>query len=76
MSEHIDTRKKIKNICRISEFEAILDDCVLTDEEKDIMRLYYLKGKSFSYIADMLGYSECTVKRRHQNVLKKINKIL
>lgn len=76
MSEHIDTRRKIRDISSIKTFEELLENCILTDEDKEIMRLHYLKGKELSFIADMMGFSESTIKRHHRKILKKLNKML
>lgn len=76
LTEHIKTRSKLQNIASISEFNQILESVVLTDEEKYILKMYYLKGKSFSYIADELGYAEITVNKKHCKILKKLGKVL
>lgn len=76
MSEHIETRRKIKNIYDIKTFNELLDNCVLTEEDKTIMTLHYLKGKDFRYIADELGFAESTIKHRHRKILSKLNHML
>lgn len=76
LSTHIDTRKKLKNIPKVSTFMELLDSCTLTEEDKEIIKLHYLKGKSLSYIADILGYSESAIKKKHKKVLSKLNKLL
>lgn len=75
-SEHIKTRNKIKTIASITTFNDLLDGCTLTDEDKEILRMHYLQGKDLQYIGDMLGYSESTIKKRHQKALQKLNKLL
>lgn len=76
MSEHIETRRKIKSIYDIKTFNELLDNCVLTEEDKTIMTLHYLKGKDFRYIADELGFAESTIKHRHKKILSKLNHML
>lgn len=76
MSDHIETRRKLKSIYDVRTFEDLLECCVLTDEEKELLKLYYLRGKDLGYIADMLGYSESTIKRKHQKALTKIHKLI
>ena len=76
MSEHIDNRRKLQGIASISTFKDILDQTILSDEEKHLIVLHYLENKDFRYIADMLGYSETTIKRKHKKALNKISKIL
>ena len=76
MSEHIDNRRKLQGIASISTFKDILEQTILSEEEKHLIVLHYLENKDFRYIADMLGYSETTIKRKHKKALNKISKIL
>lgn len=76
MTEHIKTRQKVKDIGTPADFEKILSGVILSDVEQKIMRLHYLNEKSLMEIAENLGYSERTVKRRHKTALRKIAKIL
>lgn len=77
MTEHIKTRNKLQNIATISEFNQILKSVTLSDdEEKYSLKMYYLKGKSFAFIADSLGYAEITVNKKHCKILKKLSKVL
>lgn len=75
-SEHIETRRKLRSIYSVNTFEQLIESCVLTDEDKSILRLHYLKGKDFRFIGDELGFSERTIRRRHQKILSKLNKML
>lgn len=75
MSEHIDTRRKIQDISSVKTFEELLENCILTDEDKMLMRLHYLNGKDFRFIGDSLGFSESTIKRRHKKILQKLNRM-
>ena len=76
MSEHIETRRKLSNIYSVKTFEDLIESCVLTEEDKTLLRLHYLKGKDFRYIGDELGFSESTIKKRHKKILSKLNKLL
>lgn len=76
MTEHIETRNKVKEIVEIQTFSELLDKCILSDEEREIMKLHYLRGKNFSYIGDLLGYSESSIKKKHRKILRKLNKII
>ena len=69
-------RNELKNISNISTFNSLLDNLMLSDEDKDIMKLIYVKKKNLSYIADTFGYSESTIKNRHKKVLKLITNLL
>lgn len=76
MSEHTETRRKLKEIPRKAIFDALLEQSTLSEEDKFILKLHYLEDKDFQYIADQLGYSEITIKRRHSKALSKLNKLL
>lgn len=76
MSEHIDTRNKLKGIADISSFTSLINSSTLSDIDKQIVVLHYIDEKDFRYIGDMLGYSESTIKRRHKKALMKISKLL
>lgn len=75
-SDHINTKKKIKSIYSVKTFEELLQSCVLTEEDKTILRMIYLKGKPLSFIADELGFSESTIKRKHKTILSKLSKLI
>lgn len=75
-SDHIITRKKIQSIADIGTFNELLDACMLTDEDKQLLRMHYIKGKDFRYIGDTLGFAESTIKRKHRKALQKLNKML
>lgn len=76
MTEHIETRNKLREIVEIQTFSDLLDRCIMSEEDRRIMELHYLQEKDLRYIADLLGYSEGTIKKRHRKVLKKLNQIL
>lgn len=67
-------RSKLKNIATYKTFNEVLDDCILKQDERKLIELYYLHDKPISVIADELGVSESTVKRIHSKALKKISK--
>ena len=69
-------RRKLKEIPRVSTFENLLENAMLDDIDKQILKMYYLQGKDLSYIADELGYSESGIKKRHAKALNKISKLL
>ena len=76
MSMHIETRKKLKSIVEISSFNALLDSIILTETEKQMMKMHYLEGKNFCLIGDLLGYTKSGIKNMHRKILNKINKLL
>ena len=73
MSENIETRRKLKGIASLSRFDDLLNQSTLSDLDKEILRLHYLKEKDFRYIGDTLGYAEITIKKRHLKALRKIS---
>lgn len=73
MSDHINTRRKLQEIPLVSDFEQVLDQCTLSDEDKEIIRLHYIQRKDFRWIGDRLGYAERTIKDRHRVALRKIS---
>lgn len=76
MTDHIKTRKVLKDIATIDTFNEILDASTLSNEDKYILRQHYLQGKNFAYIADELGYAEITIIKRHKKILQKLSTIL
>lgn len=70
------TRKRLKDIGSIEEFNDLSERTMLSTEEKQILILYYKEQKTLTYIADFLGMSEITVKRKHKKLLMKIGKLL
>lgn len=76
VTEHVKTRKKLIDIVDVSTFKQLVDTIILTSEEKAIIEQHYLQGKNFAYIADMLGYAESTVLKKHNKILQKFSKIL
>lgn len=75
MSETTETRKRLKDIPSIVTFDALLEQSTLSDLDKEILRLHYLKEKDFRYIGDLLGYAEVTIKKRHLKALKKLSNL-
>ena len=57
MTKHIQIKHKIKSINRKSDFNSLLEESMLNETEKKMMRMYYEENKQIDYIADCLGYS-------------------
>lgn len=70
------TQHNLKEIPDIKTFEELIEQLTISEEDKTLMRLHYIEDKNFAYIADVLGYSESWVKRKHLRILKKLDKIL
>ena len=76
MTKHIETRAKLKDIVKISTLVELLDNCNLTDEDREIIKLHYINHKELDFIADTLGYSLSAIKKKHKRILTKIDKML
>ena len=72
---HVVTKKKVKGLGKKS-FLNILGDLMLSEEEEQMMQLYYIGNKTMMQIAEQLGYSEIGIIKMHDRVLKKIAKVL
>ena len=70
-TEHVKTRKRIKDIASISTFNDLLDASTLSAEDKEVLKMHYLEDKDFRYIGDTLGLSEQTIKYRHKKISDK-----
>lgn len=69
------TRKKLKQISSVKDFESLIEQTMLSEEEKKILWLHYKEQKTMAFIADELGMSEITVKKKHSKILMKIGKM-
>lgn len=76
VTNHIATRKKLVDITDIHTFKDLLDSVILTAEEREIIELHYIQGKTFTQIAPILGYAEVTICKKHQKILRKVSKRL
>lgn len=73
--ENAETRKKLKDIGSIRDLEDLLEQSMLSEEEKNIIWMHYKEQKPLSCIADELGVSDATMFRKHAKALKKIGKL-
>lgn len=76
MTEHMTIKRKVKSIDRKSTFNSILEDSMLDEKEKQMMKMHYIEGKSFDFIGDTLGYSKAGILKMHNRVLKKIERLI
>lgn len=74
MTDHISLKHRIENM-RKSEIRALLDDVVLSEDERSIMELIYIEKKPLGYVADVMGYSESGIKKIHCRIIKRINNL-
>ena len=68
------TRDKIKNIPTIKDFDDLLSQTMLNDDDIKIMEMIYKDRLPLGVIADRLCMSESTVKRKHKRILVKMSK--
>ena len=59
----------VRNIRTKSEYESFMSDLKLTECERKIADMVFLRGCDYRYIGDALGYSEATVKRKMKRIL-------
>lgn len=76
MSGNIDIKHKIKQIDTIKSFNELLELSMLSETEKQILILHYVKDKDFGFIADELGISRPTVYKKHSVCLKKLKRLV
>ena len=74
-SEHIKLRRELQEKEK-SEFLALLDRVMISEEEKKVMIEYYCNKKPLCCIALDMGYSDVGVAKMHNRVLLKIGKII
>lgn len=70
------TQRALRDVAQVETFEDILNASTLSDLDKQIFRLHYLKEQDFAFIADQLGYSESGIRKRHARAIKKLSKII
>lgn len=75
-SEHIKRKHKVQNINRKIVFDELLEESMLNENEKKMMKMFYIENKTLSYIADELGYSEQGIAKMHKRILKKLESLL
>ena len=50
-----ETRRKLRDIELSDDFERLLNQCTLTETDKNLLRMHYLDEKDFRFIGDALG---------------------
>lgn len=75
MTEHIKTKHKLQNVGRTT-FTQLLDEAMLSEDEQEMMRMYYMEHKPIEYIADIMGYSEQGILKMHKRILNRIESLL
>ncbi|MCQ2220060.1 MAG: hypothetical protein MJZ12_01630 [Prevotella sp.] len=73
---HMATRDALRSISSKEELINIIDRAALSEEEEYIIREHYLEHRNLSVIADFIGYSISSTKRKHKDALAKICGVL
>lgn len=76
MTKHMKIKNKVKQINSKTVFNELLEDCMLSEKEKQLMKMYYIEQKDFDYIADILGYSKAGVLKMHNRILNKLETLI
>lgn len=74
--ERAKVRSKLRDIGSVKDFQFILDNTMLSEEEKKILEMHYKEGHTLSYIADEIGMSEISIKKKHAKILMKVGKTI
>lgn len=74
--KNAETRRKLKQIDSVKDFEDLMQKLMVSDEDKRIMWMHYKEKKTLSFIADELGMSESTVKKKHHDILMKVGNVV
>lgn len=64
--KNAETRTKLKDISSVKEFSDLMEQTMLSEEEKKILQC----------IADEIGLSEIAVKKKHRKMLMKIGRMI
>jgi DNA-directed RNA polymerase specialized sigma24 family protein len=59
-----------------AEVENLLDNIIITDHEKQVFRLKYIKGHDIDYIAIMTGYSKGKIEADLRKIRRKMEKLV
>lgn len=74
--KNAETRTKLKNISSVKEFGDLMEQTMLSEEEKQILWMHYKEKKTLQCIADEIGLSEIAVKKKHRKMLMKIGRMI
>ena len=72
MTDHIRTRKALRDIADVAAFDGLLNTLTISEQDKQLMQLHYIEHQDFRFIGDVLGLSESTVRKHHRRILRKI----
>lgn len=73
---HIETRRYLRQISDVAAFNKVINAVILSEQEKQLMQLHYIDKQDFRFIGDKLGLSESSVKRKHREILRTIERYI
>lgn len=73
---HIETRRYLRRIANVAAFNEVINAVILSEQEKRLMQLHYIDKQDFRFIGDKLGLSESSVKRKHREILRTIERYI
>lgn len=73
---HIETRRYLRQIANVATFNEVINAVILSEQEKQLMQLHYIDKQDFRFIGDKLGLSESSVKRKHREILRTIERYI
>lgn len=65
-------RKRMLESMTKPELVKLLDETALSEEERVIMEMLYIRRRPLRYVADVMAYSESGMKKKHDRILKRI----
>lgn len=74
--EHVERRHTINAVSKREDLVQAIDSANIEDIDREILKMHYIQGKTWGYIADIKGYSIRQIVRRHKMALVKIVAIL
>ena len=75
-SDHIARTRAAREITRESRIRAAIDAANIGETNRRILRMRYIDGRCFAYIAAELGFSESQIYRRHKAAMVILSAIL
>lgn len=77
MTDHVMAKHQLLDVGDVEEFESILRQTMLSNTEKELLRLFYVGKKSMGYIADKLHLgSDKQASRMHRKAMQRVHKVL
>lgn len=70
-----EARRYLADIPDMERYLNLMSKVKLTDTEREVCDMKYLRGLGLISISEELGYSEAHIKRIHQRILRKLTRI-